>query len=309
MKKLLPLFLSLLLLLSACGPAAPQTSDGEDSGTTTVVATTYPVYLLAGSVLKDTQGITLKLMIDQPVSCLHDYTLSVTDMQLLEKADAILLSGAGLEDSMASALRSAKNAAQIDCSQGIPLLPMAESGHSSDDGHNHANDPHIWLDPNRACQMLDNIAKGLAQLDESQADRFQANAQAAAQEITTAYQEIKTSLEGLSCRELVTFHDGFSYFAEAFDLTVLHAIEEEAGSEASAQEVAAILEDMKSHQIPAVFTEVNGSDATAQLISRETGAKVATLDLLMSGTTENPSVSLYIDGLRRNADTILEAYA
>ena len=309
MKKLIPLFLSLLLLLSACGTAAPQTPDGEDQNTKTVVATTYPVYLLAGSVLKDTQGITLELMVDEPVSCLHDYTLSVPDMQLLERSDALLLSGAGLEDSMASALDRVPSVLRVDCAQGIDLLPMAESGHTSDDGHDHDHDPHIWLDPNRACQMLDNIAQGLAQLDESQADLFQANAKAAAQEITTAYQEIKTSLEGLSCRELVTFHDGFSYFAQAFDLTILHAIEEEAGSEASAQEVSAILEDMKAHQIPAVFTEVNGADATAQLISRETGAKVAALDLLMSGPKEDPSVSLYIDGLRRNADTILEAYA
>lgn len=45
---------------------------------------------------------------------------------------------------------------------------------------------------------------------------------------------MKTSLESLSCRELITFHDGFSYFADAFDLTILRAMEEEAGSEASA---------------------------------------------------------------------------
>ena len=46
---------------------------------------------------------------------------------------------------------------------------------------------------------------------------------------------MKTSLESLSCRELITFHDGFSYFADAFDLTILRAMEEEAGSEASAR--------------------------------------------------------------------------
>ena len=52
---------------------------------------------------------------------------------------------------------------------------------------------------------------------------------------------MKTSLESLSCRELITFHDGFSYFADAFDLTILRAMEEEAGSEASAREVADIV--------------------------------------------------------------------
>ncbi len=47
----------------------------------------------------------------------------------------------------------------------------------------------------------------------------------------------ESSLSGLKCRELVTFHDGFSYFAQAFDLTILEAVEEESGSEASAPEL------------------------------------------------------------------------
>ena len=73
-RKCLPLLLALCLLLAACGPRqeAPQ-----DDGTLDLVATTYPVYLFAAEVTRGAENVTLTLMIDQPISCLHDYTLTV----------------------------------------------------------------------------------------------------------------------------------------------------------------------------------------------------------------------------------------
>lgn len=102
-RKCLPLPLALCLLLAACGPRqeAPQ-----DDGTLDLVATTYPVYLFAAEVTRGAEDVTLTLMIDQPISCLHDYTLTVKDMKALERADGILLNGAGLEEAMEDALAS-----------------------------------------------------------------------------------------------------------------------------------------------------------------------------------------------------------
>ena len=118
------------------------------------------------------------------------------------------------------------------------------------------------MDPNRACQMIQTLADGLAQLDPDQAALYASNAQLAVDQIQQAYPVMQAALADLPCRELITFHDGFSYFADAFDLTILRAIEEEAGSEASAREVADIVAEIQTHQLPAIFTEVNGSDAT-----------------------------------------------
>ena len=87
-------------------------------------------------------------------------------------------------------------------------------------------------------------------------------------QIQQAYPVMQAALADLPCRELITFHDGFSYFADAFDLTILRAIEEEAGEQASAREVADIVTEIQTHQLPAIFTEVNGADATAQIIHR-----------------------------------------
>ena len=293
MRRTCLLFLGgLFLLLSAC---APNPSDGTEDSRTQIVATTYPVYLFACEVTRGVPDCTVTLMIDQPIGCLHDYTLTVKDMKALERADIIVCNGAGLEESMESALETVGDTPQIDCAQGIPLLEEA--------------DAHIWMDPLRACSMLENLAGGLSQLDPDHAALYATNARLAREQLTQAYDLMKTSLESLSCRELITFHDGFSYFADAFDLTILRAMEEEAGSEASAREVADIVAEIRLHQLPAIFTEVNGADATAQMIHRECGVPIFSLDLMMSDHGQDPGIAAYLAMLQTNVNTLREAYA
>ena len=108
------------------------------------------------------------------------------------------------------------------------------------------------------------------------------------------------ALASLRCRELISFHDGFSYFAESFDLTILEAVEEESGSEASAKELIHLIEEVEHHQLSAIFTEKNGSASAAEIIARETGCAVYTLDMAMAGDS-------YFDAMYHNIDTIKEA--
>lgn len=307
-KNLLPLALALVLVLAGCGGAV---APADDAGTT-IVATTYPVYCFTSEVVRDVPDVTVRLMIDQPVSCLHDYTLSVSDMKALDGADVLVLSGAGLEDSMQSALDAVADTPRIDCSAGVALLHSAEEhDHDGHEGHSDAEsvDPHIWLDPARAAQMVRNVADGLAALDPDHADTYRANADAAEATLAARYDALRAQLDGIGCRELITFHDGFQYFAAAFDLTILRAIEEEAGSEASAKEATEICALVREHRLPALFTEVNGATATAEMLARETGVAVRALDLGMSGPTEGAGLSCYLDVLARDVAAIREANA
>ena len=113
-------------------------------------------------------------------------------------------------------------------------------------------------------------------------------------------------LSGVKVGGLIAFHDGFQYFADAFDLPLLAAIEEEAGSEASAKEINDITTLVKEHGIPVIFTEKNGSDATAQAIARETGCAVMELDMLMSGS--GTCVQDYLDGLSADLTTVVNGF-
>lgn len=291
-----------LLMLTACGGTAEPSNEPAGgasaepaAGTLTIAATTYPVYCFATAVVEGVEGVTVEAVINQSISCLHDYTLTVNDMKSLEGADLVLLSGAGLEDFMDSALAGRTGGSVIDCSEAITLLPGEYAGEA---------DPHIWMDPARAAQMVDTIARNLAQLDPDHAAQYEANASAAGQTLAEAAVAWQAELSGLSCREIITFHDGFAYFAEAFDLEVLAAIEEEEGSEASAQEITALIALIGEHQLPVVFTEVNGSDATANTIARETGVAVRSMTMIMSG--EDSGLTGYLDGISYNVTALAE---
>lgn len=272
------------LVLPFCGrPAAEEAR-------LTVVCTTYPIYIFASSLTENVDGVAVERLDTGSASCLHDYTLSMADMRKLERADVIALNGAGLEEFLEDALQTS-DAAVIDCSRGVKLLENLSHRHDEDDhdhdGHDHGHwDPHYWMDPANARIMAANLETGLSGIDPDHAAEYEDNAVRTEKSLLHVEEEARALLEQYLPRGvpgLITFHDGFQYFAAAFDLPLLAAIEEEAGSEASAHEIVEITELVKEYGIPVIFTEKNGSDATAKAISRETGCRVARLTMIMDG--------------------------
>ena len=296
---MLSLLLSGLLLLTACGGGTAATpAPAEDDDTIHILATTYPVYLFTTAVTDGVEGVEVTRLIQEEISCLHDYTLTVNDMKAIEAADVIVMNGVGLEDFMADALATS-DAPVIDCSEGVALLEaMGHEGHD----HDAEYDPHIWMDPERAAQMVWNVATVLSEVDTMNGDLYTANASAAEARLQSEVVGVEDPdiLAGL-----ITFHDGFQYFAQATGLDLLKAIEEEEGAEASAAEIKEIVGLIGDYNIPAIFTEKNGSDATAQAISRETGCAVEQLDLIMSG--DGSGIQPYLDAMNQNINTVLEA--
>ena len=285
-----PLLLSLLLLLTGCAKA-PEPVD--------IAATTLPVYEFTQALCQGTE-LRVGRLVTESVSCLHDYSLNVNQVRLAEQAEALVLSGAGLEDFMEDLL-AGKTA--IDASQGIALLEGEEHDHEEQgehDGHHHESDPHIWLSPENAKIMAQNICQGLTRQYPQWEPVFTDNLQGLLTRLDALEQYGQDTLKTLSCRELITFHDGFSYLAQAFDLHILAALEEESGSEASAKELIGLIRLARAHSLPAVFVEKNGSASAADILCRETGAKKATLDMAMAGDS-------YFDAMYHNIDTIKEA--
>ena len=312
-RPILSMLLSVLLLLPGC-TQAPSGSSQEEG--LTVLATTYPVYLFARTVAQGVEGVTVERLNTGSVSCLHDYTLSVDDMKKIEGADVIAMNGAGLEDFMDDAL-AASSALVIDCSEGVSLLENADHVHTEEeDGHDHGHyDPHYWMDPDNMAQVVENLYAGLNQADPDHQKQYRENAVNAMTDVSNfgvmAREILSTALEGngVELSGLVTFHDGFRYFANFLDVPLLASIEEEEGSEASAKEINEITALVKEHDLPVIFTEVNGSDATAQAISRETGCAVAQLTMLMDGPDGGTLSDDYCGGLMENIRAIVNGFA
>lgn len=291
--KLKAALLSLLLLLSLLSGCTPAVE-------AQVAATTLPVYQFTTRLCEGT-GISVTRLVTESVSCLHDYSLNVSQVRSAEAAQVVVISGAGLEEFMDDILKDAN--AVIDSSAGIELLGCeTEHEHDHDDHshHHHEEDAHIWLSPANAKVMAANICAGLTKQFPEHKDTFEKNLSALHADLDALQSYGEDQLKNLSCWELITFHDGFAYFADAFDLTILEAIEEESGSEASAQELIHLIEMVEEHQLPAVFTETNGSVSAADIIAAETGAAAFPLDMAMAGED-------YFTAMYHNIDTIREA--
>jgi ABC-type Zn uptake system ZnuABC Zn-binding protein ZnuA len=277
----------LLPLLSGCS----QTEYAQ------VAATTLPVYEFTAALCEGT-GISVTRLVTENVSCLHDYSLNVSQVRSAEAAELVVISGAGLDVFIEDLTVDEANI--IDSSHDISLLGC-EEGHDHDDhGHDHEADAHIWLSPANAKMMSENICHGLTARYPEHQQTFESNLAILNKKLDALQTYGEAQLSQLKCRELITFHDGFSYLAQAFDLTILEAIEEESGSEASAQELIHLVGLVQDHSLPAVFTETNGSVSAADIISAETGTAVYTLDMAMGQMG-------YFEAMKHNIDTIREA--
>ena len=282
MKKICLFLILLSLLLPGCRKA-------ENSQ---IVASTLPVYEFTAALCKGTE-LSVSRLVTESVSCLHDYSLQVTQMQAVESADVVILNGGGLEDFLDDVLGKAHRI--VDASRDMEL----SCGHDHE-GHDHEHDPHIWLSPEKAKQMCRTICAELSKIYPAHRAQFESNLIGLLGRLDALQIYGETELSNIKNRNLVTFHDGFSYFAESFDLHILKAVEEESGSEASAKELIEIIDLVRKNNLPAIFTEANGSTAAAKVIDAETGAKIYTLDMAMSGNS-------YFDAMYHNIRTIKEA--
>ena len=288
MKRVLFLFIT-LLFLTGCSTQAPNAD---------IAATTLPVWEFTSRLCQETP-LTITRLVTEEVSCLHDYSLNVRQVKAAEAADLIVISGAGLEAFLEDLLL---DTAIVDASEEIDLLCPEEThdhGHEHE-GHHHESDPHIWLSPVNAVSMARNICSGLSQAYPQYREIFRSNLEILEADLAALQAYGSAQLQNLSCRDLITFHDGFAYFADSFDLHILEAVEEESGSEASAKELIHLIEEVEHHRLPAIFTEKSGSVSAAGVIARETGCGQFTLDMAMAGDS-------YFEAMYHNLDTIQEA--
>lgn len=288
------LFLAVLMAAALlCGCSASREYDP-------IAATTLPVYEFTAR-LCDGTGLTVTRLVTESVSCLHDYSLNVAQVRAAEAAETVVISGAGLEEFMEDLLHDTNT---VDASAGIEIIECEEGHHHEEEhdheGHHHEQDSHIWLSPANAMVMARNICDGLCGQYPEYASLFQANLTSLLADLEALQAYGEAALADLSCRDLVTFHDGFAYFAESFGLHILRAVEEESGSEASAAELKELIGIVREQELPAIFIETNGSVSAADVIARETGAAVYTLDMAMSGDS-------YFTAMYHNIDTIKEA--
>ncbi len=293
------------LCLSACVPvqSAATTTDEPFS----VVASFYPLYIAALNIIGQTPGVTLSMLAPPDTGCLHDYQLRPQDMAALERCDLFVINGAGLEAFLGDITQQYPTLPLVTATDGIALLPYEETGASPDDDHEHEHDgqnPHAWVSAALYIRYVENIRDGLVRADPAHGDTYRRNAAAHIDRLNRLNDDMRRELKALPNREIVTFHEAFAYFAKEFDLHVAAVVQREPGQNPSPKELADTIDLVRQAGVKALFAEPQYAPAAAETIARETGARIFSLDPVVTGEM---TPDAYETAMRQNIETLKQA--
>lgn len=290
----------LLVLLTGLGPVGfdsnlVQAKSGNNG--LTVVTSFYPMYVQTINVTKDVKGVKVVNMTKPQTGCLHDYQLTPDDLKTIEKAQAFVVNGAGMEAFLEKVIKQMPKLKIVDASRGITLI--------KGDGEEGDN-PHLWVSISNAIKQVKNIGEQLAKIDPANGPQYRKNANAYIKKLQALKEKMHQGLDGVKNRNIITFHEAFPYFAQEFNLKIVAVIEREPGSEPSAQELAETIATVKKAKVKGLFAEPQYPAKAAETIARETGIKVSTLDPAVTGDA-NGDPDTYLKTMEKNLKSLQEA--
>lgn len=288
--------LAACLLFAGCGGAPAAQTQKAGDGTFHIVTSFYPMYIDVINLTDGVEGVTVTNMTKPQTGCLHDYQLTTEDMKTLEKADAFVVNGAGMESFLDKVIKMQEGMTVIDASRGIDL--MEEDGEAN---------PHVWLSITKDIEQVKNIRDQLKEADPAHADQYEANAETYLAKLEALKAEMHAALDDVPHKDIVTFHEAFPYFAEEFGLHILGVIEREPGADPTPAELETTIEQVKALPVKVLFAEPQYSPAAAETIARETGAKLYSLDPVVTGEATPDAKDAYLDAMRKNMETLKEA--
>ena len=242
-----------------------------------------------------------------PDSDNHVFDPTPADAKTLARADMFFVNGLGFEGWMARLEKSSgfKGKVVVASTGVAPRTMIEEEGRTPET----ITDPHAWQDLANGKLYVANIRDGLIAADPDGEATYEANAAKYLDAIAKEEAAVKEALGKLppARRKIITSHDAFGYFGAAYGLEIIAPEGVSTESEASAQDVAKIIRQIKEEKIPAVFLENVTDHRLLDQIARETGAKIGgTLYSDALSAPDGPAPT-YLDMFRHNAGTLTAA--
>jgi manganese/zinc/iron transport system substrate-binding protein len=300
--QILPL-LVFAFLLSACGGAAESNADGPLKAVATIGHLGDVVQAVGGEHVEVTS--LMGAGIDP-----HLYAATESDVEALQGADVIFYNGLFLEAQMTDVLEQlGERKTVVAVGDAVP-----EEDLISWEAYEGQNDPHIWFDVTLWMKAVEAIRDTLAEADPDNAAAYAANASAYLAELEElhAYVQERAASVSESQRVLITAHDAFTYFGDAYDFEVRGLQGISTATEASTADVQNLVDYIVENEIPAIFIEssvpVRNVEAL-QAAAKSRGWDVAIGGELFSDAMGNPGTEegTYIGMVRHNIDTIVDA--
>ena len=296
------LFTALLLSTAALAsvPALAQDQAEPAAPRRLKVITTFTIIAdMAANVAGDAAEV---ISITKPGSEIHQYQPTPGDLIAAQDADLLLWNGLNLEQWFERFLNNLGDIPSAVISDGVTPMSVGEGPYEG------KPNPHAWMSPTDALIYVDNIRAALAAADPANADIYAANAASYAEAITATVAPIRAAITAIPAdkRWLATSEGAFSYLARDFGLTELFLWPINADQQGTPQQVRHMIDAMREHAIPAIFSESTISPKPAQQVARETGAAYGGVLYVDSLSDPAGPVPTYLDLLSVTASTIAQ---
>jgi len=286
-----------------------------------IVTSTLPVTDFTKAVVGDRAKVTYLLPTNIGP---HDYQAKPEDVRTLAEANVLVKNGLGIDDYLDSLIENANNPKLkiIDTSEGVQTISneevegdTPESKEYKDKGaesagadHEHEGEfnPHIWLDPKRAVEQVENIRDGLIAADPTGKETYSVNAEAYIKKLNALDQEILTALTPYVGKEFVTYHDFAPYFAQRYALKAqfLVGVPEENPAPADVQRV---INSARGSDLKTLLTEPQAVGNPFDALAKDLKVQVSNFDPMETSSSEGVEPDYYLTVMRQNLKNLQTA--
>lgn len=287
------LIISLCLFsISVCGLAKPFK----------VITTFTIIQDIAQNVAGDSAIVE---SITKPGAEIHNYQPTPKDIIKAQDADLILWNGLHLEQWFERFFKTLPaNTPSVVVSTGIQPISIYEGPYKG------VANPHAWMSPKNVMIYVENIRQALVKYDPVHTEQYNQNAAKYREKLMALDTEIREKLANIpeSQRWLVTSEGAFSYLAKEYGFAELYLWPINAEQQGSPQQIRNVIEQVKAHHVPVVFSESTISDKPAKQVAKETGAKYGGVLYVDSLSTQDGPVPTYLDLLSTTVNTISKGF-
>lgn len=243
--------------------------------------------------------------ITKPGAEIHNYQPTPRDILRARDANLVLWNGLNLELWFQKFLANLSDVPNVTVSDGVTLISISGGAYQG------KPNPHAWMSPDNALIYVENIRKGLTQIDPAHADLYAANAKAYSDKIKQEIQPMRDAIASLpeAKRWLVTSEGAFSYLARDFGLKELFLWPVNADSQGTPQQVRGVIDAMRANNVHVIFSESTVSADPAKQVAKETGATYGGVLYVDSLSEADGPVPTYLDLLRVTTSTIVKGLA
>lgn len=288
------LFCIVALIIFLCiKNASRNEGQVQDNNNFKIVTSFYPVYIITENITKGATNIELSNMAELNGGCLHDYTLSTSDVKKVENADVFIENGVGLENFTEKLLQIYSRVKIIDSSKNIENI--------IDNGEEQNG--HIWTSLDNYKKQVENIEYELSNYNSENADIYNKNANEYIAKIEEMQNKYKEELSNLSGEKAICLNEAFAYLCRDLNLDMIMVESDHEESTLSADRLRNLIDQAKESDINIIIIGEDDNTQNAETIASETGAKIYKLKTGLGGDYSENS---YLDDIEYNLEILKE---